>query len=175
MAKTLSESAAADIRKTIDGVTSDPNRIPGCVMVVVGKDGKPIFQHASGTRGVETKDPMTLDTIFSIFSCTKMIGGVAAMQLVEQGKLSLDDADMLEKILPELKDMKILKSVDENGKAELVEKKNRITLRMLLSHTCLSSAPYHGVSCADLFNSWVRVWFCVQIKLLFYCGSNKMI
>lgn len=56
------------------------------------------------------------------------------MQLVEQGKLSLDDADLTEKICPELKDVKIIKK-DESGKITLVEKKNRITLRMLLSHT----------------------------------------
>ena len=142
MPKTLSDSAAADLRQSIDKVTADSNKIPGCVVVIVGKDGKPIFEHASGMRGVETKDPMTLDTVFSIFSCTKMIGGIAVMQLVEQGKLSLDDADSLEKILPELKDVKILKGVDEKGRPELVEKKKRITLRMLLTHTCLPRILY---------------------------------
>ena len=135
MAKTLSESAAANIRKTIDGVTADKKGIPGCVAVVVGKDGKTIFSHASGNKGSETQDPMTLDTIFWIASCTKMIGGIAVMQLVEQGKLALDDADLVEKICPELKDVKILKDVDAKGKPTFVEKKNRITLKMLLTHT----------------------------------------
>jgi CubicO group peptidase (beta-lactamase class C family) len=78
---------------------------------------------------------MTLDNIFWIASCTKMIGGIAAMQLVEQGKLTLDDADLAEKLAPELKRAKILKGFGEDGKPILVEKKNRITLRMLLSHT----------------------------------------
>lgn len=59
-----------------------------------------------------------------------MIGGIVCMQLVEQGKLSLDDADLAEKLCPELKEVKILKG------GKLVEKKNRITLRHLLSHTC---------------------------------------
>ena len=57
------------------------------------------------------------------------------MQLVEQGKLALDDADLVEKVAPELRDMKILKGFDAQDKPILVEKKNRITLRMLLSHT----------------------------------------
>ena len=57
------------------------------------------------------------------------------MQLVEQGKLALDDGDMIESICPELKDVKILKGIDKDGKAELVEKTKKITLRMLLSHT----------------------------------------
>lgn len=52
------------------------------------------------------------------------------MQLVEQGKLSLDDADLAGKLCPELKEVKILKG------GKLVAKKNRITLRHLLSHTC---------------------------------------
>ena len=64
MAQTLSESAAEGIRKTIDGVTADKKKIPGCVAVVVGKDGNTLFSHASGTRGADTKEPMSLDTIF---------------------------------------------------------------------------------------------------------------
>ena len=135
MAVSLSESAIASIAKSIDDVTSDPHKIPGAVLIVVGKDGKPIFAHASGKRGIDTEEPMTLDTTFWIASCTKMIGAIAAMQLVEQGKLALDDADMVEKMLPELRDVKILKSISADGKPELVEKKNRITLRMLLTHT----------------------------------------
>lgn len=57
------------------------------------------------------------------------------MQLVEQGKIALDDADAVEKISPELRDVKILKGFDGDDKSILVEKKNRITLRHLLSHT----------------------------------------
>jgi CubicO group peptidase (beta-lactamase class C family) len=139
MAKALSESAAANIRKNIDGVTADKKGIPGCVAVVVGKDGKTIFSHASGNKGSETQDPMTLDTVFWIASCTKMIGGIAVMQLVEQGKLALDDADLVEKICPELKDVRILQDVDAKGKPTFVEKKNRITLKMLLTHTGMTS------------------------------------
>ncbi len=135
MADLFSSSASDGIRKMMDETTSDPNRIPGCVAVVVDKSGKTLFQHASGTRGADTKEPMTLNSVFWIASCTKMIGGIAAMQLVEQGRLALDDADLLEKHCPELKHVKIIKGMDKNGKAETVEKKNRITLRMLLSHT----------------------------------------
>lgn len=141
MAKVLTESAAANIRKTIDGVTADKKGIPGCVAVVVGKDGKTLFSHASGNKGSETQDPMTLDTVFWIASCTKMIGGIAVMQLVEQGKLALDDPDLVEKICPELKDVKILQDVDAKGKPTFVEKKNRITLKMLLTHTGMTSKP----------------------------------
>ncbi|KAI4129688.1 MAG: hypothetical protein LQ347_003670 [Umbilicaria vellea] len=136
MAHSLSESAANGIRQTMDGVTADKKKIPGCVAVVVGKDGKTLFSHASGTRGADTKEPMSLDTIFWIASCTKMICGIACMQLWEEGKITdLDDADLVEKVCPELKSVKILKGVDPSGKPEFVEKKNRITLRQLLTHT----------------------------------------
>ncbi|GAB7356931.1 hypothetical protein MBLNU459_g7777t2 [Dothideomycetes sp. NU459] len=73
---------------------------------------------------------MTLDNIFWIASCTKMLVGVACMQLVEQGKLALDDAAQVEKLAPELKTVRVL---ERNG--TLIDKKNGITLRMLLTHT----------------------------------------
>jgi len=135
MAQTLSESTTASIRKTIDEATSDKSKIPGFVAAIVGRDGKTIFSHASGTKGCDSKEPMTLDTVFWIASCTKMIGGIAAMQLCEQGKLWLDDADLVEKVAPELKDVRILNGLDEKSKPEYVDKTKRITLRMLLTHT----------------------------------------
>jgi len=73
---------------------------------------------------------MTLDSIFWIASCTKMLVGIACMQLVEKGALSLDDSAQVERLCPELKQVKVLQ---EDG--TLVEKKRGITLRMLLSHT----------------------------------------
>ncbi|KAG9384028.1 Beta-lactamase family protein [Pyrenophora tritici-repentis] len=59
-----------------------------------------------------------------------MIAGLACMQLVEQGKLHLDDGDETERLVPELKDVKVLQ---KDG--SLVEKNKKITLRMLLTHT----------------------------------------
>ena len=135
MAQTLSDSITADIRKTIDEATKDKSKIPGFVTAIVGRDGKPLLTHASGTKGCDSSEPVTLDTVFWIASCTKMIGGIAVMQLCEQGKLSLDDADIVEKLAPELKSVRILKSVDRNSRAQYVDKTKRITLRMLLTHT----------------------------------------
>jgi CubicO group peptidase (beta-lactamase class C family) len=120
----------------IDAATSSPTtKIPGFVFVAVNKTGQEIISHASGHRGAETSEPMTLDSVFWIASCTKMVAGIACMQLVEQGKLSLDDAASVEEIAPELKRAKILKGFDENNKPILEDKKTGITLRMLLTHT----------------------------------------
>jgi CubicO group peptidase (beta-lactamase class C family) len=73
---------------------------------------------------------MTQDNIYWIASCTKMIVGIACMQLVEKGILALDDSNQLESLCPELKNVKVLQ---DDG--TLVEKKRGITLRMLLNHT----------------------------------------
>jgi CubicO group peptidase (beta-lactamase class C family) len=54
---------------------------------------------------------------------------MACMQACEQGKLSLDDAEQVKKLCPELKDVKVLK---DDGTLE--DRKTDITLRMLLSH-----------------------------------------
>ncbi|PKX97003.1 serine hydrolase domain-containing protein [Aspergillus novofumigatus IBT 16806] len=127
----LSHQAVTALKERVDTACADQEKgIPGAVVVVVGKDGKEHFAHASGKRGYGSEEPMTLDSIFWIASCTKMITGIACMQLVEQGVLNLDDADQVEKICPELKEVKVLQ---DDG--SLVEKRRGITLRMLLNHT----------------------------------------
>lgn len=62
------------------------------------------------------------------------------MQLVEQGKLSLDDVQQVEKIAPELRDVKALEGDLKSG-FKLVDKDRGITLRMLLNHTGISPPP----------------------------------
>lgn len=132
---TISKEAQAEIAKSIDKVTADEHNLPGAVAVSVNKNGEVIFAHASGKRGLGSEEPMTLDSTFWIASCTKMICAVAVMQLVEAGRLSLDDANQLEQLLPELRKVNILTDVSKTGAASYREKKTKITLRMLLSHT----------------------------------------
>ncbi|KAI4133525.1 MAG: hypothetical protein LQ341_006155 [Variospora aurantia] len=144
MAALLKQSTASSICNAIDKITAERNRIPGCVFAVVNKDGRTLFEHTSGKRGADMEEPMTLDSIFWIASCTKMICGVAAMQLCEQGKLSLDDPDKVNEGGPELKTIRILRQVDEHGKPELVDKTNRITLKMLLTHTVQVDVDWAG-------------------------------
>ncbi|KAL1961722.1 hypothetical protein VTN77DRAFT_1122 [Rasamsonia byssochlamydoides] len=127
----LSAETINTLRGKVDAACADhESGIPGTVFVVVGRDGREKFAHAGGKRGYGSSEPMTLDSIFSIASCTKMITGIACMQLVEQGLLALDDASQVERLAPELKETKVLQP-----DGTLVEKKRGITLRMLLSHT----------------------------------------
>lgn len=131
----LSEETLRNLAKTVEDACADPKSdIPGASVVVVGKDGKEMFAHAAGRRGVSSSDPMTLDSVFWIASCTKMIAGIACMQLVEQGKLHLDDGDETERLIPEFEDLQVLQ---KDGK--LVPKNKKITLRMLLTHTGTST------------------------------------
>lgn len=97
---TITAEAVPKLKSQIDALTSDPTGAPGVVFAAVNKQGEPIFEHASGTVGVGKNEPMTMDTVFWIASCTKMITGIACMQLVEQGKLALDDSDLVEKLAP---------------------------------------------------------------------------
>jgi|TARA_R110002003_G_scaffold135_7_gene12562 CubicO group peptidase (beta-lactamase class C family) len=127
----LPDQVIQNLKKTVNDACADPRSdIPGTSVVVVGKDGKELFAHSAGKRGLNSSEDMTLDNTFWIASCTKMIAGIAVMQLVEQGKLHLDDGDEIEKLIPEFKDLKVLQ---KDGK--LVEKNKKITLRMLLTHT----------------------------------------
>jgi len=127
----FSSTVIDSLRQTVDAACADQKSgIPGTTVVVVGRDGKNIFTYCSGKRGVVTDEPMTQDSIYWIASCTKMIVGIACMQLVEKGTLALDDSKQLESLCPELQQVKVLQ---DDG--TLVEKKRGITLRMLLSHT----------------------------------------
>lgn len=127
----FSAQTLSQLSEVTDAACADESAgIPGAVIVVVGKDGQELFSHAAGKRGTGSEEPMTLDSVFWIASCTKMIVGVAVMQLVEKGVLRLDDSRQVESLCPELKDIQVLL---EDG--TLVPKEEGITLRMLLSHT----------------------------------------
>ncbi|OGE51217.1 hypothetical protein PENARI_c014G10445 [Penicillium arizonense] len=127
----LPKTTIEALKGVVNSSCSDPeNGLPGAAVAVVGKDGKLMFLHTAGQEGHGRSEPLGPDSVFWIASCTKLITGIACMQLVEQGRLSLDSVNEIEQICPELKDVKVLK---ENG--ILVDKERGITLRMLLSHT----------------------------------------
>jgi CubicO group peptidase (beta-lactamase class C family) len=139
----ISAEAVSALKDRVDATTNKPNGAAGLVYVAVDRDGDFIFEHASGKRGLGSEQPMTLDTVFWIASCTKMITGIAVMQMVEQGKLALDDVEQVERLAPELKAVKVLEE-SADGKLSLVDKKQGITLRMLLTHTGMQNSPYHS-------------------------------
>ena len=76
---------------------------------------------------------MTADSVFWIASMTKAITTAAGMQLVEQGKLSLDEP--IGKLLPDLASPQVLEGFDAKGEPKLRAAKKPITLRHLMTHT----------------------------------------
>jgi len=76
---------------------------------------------------------MTTDTVGFIASCTKLVTAIAILQLVEKGQTSLDDPEVVAKILPEIAALKILEGTAPNFTYRSPTKK--ITLRMLLDHS----------------------------------------
>jgi CubicO group peptidase (beta-lactamase class C family) len=106
----------------------DKKEMAGAV-VAVARKGKVVMFEALGESEVGSGKPMKTDAIFRIFSMTKPITTVAAMILVEEGKVGLDDP--VSKYLPEFKDRRV-----HTGKGdETVEAKREITIRDLMRHT----------------------------------------
>ncbi|GKZ23484.1 hypothetical protein AbraIFM66951_008518 [Aspergillus brasiliensis] len=124
-------AARAEIDSRTDGVSP---QIPGLVYCAVDRTGNTIFSHASGKKSLDGDSSMTMDTIFWLASCTKLITSIACMQLVERGTLELDNSVQLELLAPELRNVQVLECTAD-GKFHLVPKQRSITLRMLLNHT----------------------------------------
>jgi len=92
-----------------------------------------LYQGAFGTRSAAGGAAMTIDTVFRIASMTKAMTSVAAMQLVEQGKLKLEDP--VPAIDPALASPQMLDGFDSAGTPILRPAKRPITLHHLLTHT----------------------------------------
>src|SRR4051812_38016009 len=109
--------------------------IPGAILLIQ-QHGKPVYFESFGVRDPETGQPMTTDSIFQIYSMSKAVTSVAAMMLVEDGKLALDDP--VSKYIHAFADAKVgVDLSDEAGKypLKLEPLKRPITIRDLLRHT----------------------------------------
>jgi methyl acetate hydrolase len=111
---------------------TDAKEIPG-VVAIAANSKETIYQGAFGKRDLSKDDAMTLDSVFWIASMTKAITTAGAMQLVEQGKLSLEAP--IGKLLPDLASPQVLEGFDAKGEPKLRPAKNPITLRHLMTHT----------------------------------------
>lgn len=138
----------SDTQKTVqarlDQATNEKDPVAGCTFGAVDRTGKIIALAASGLEDLsDSSRPAKTDSVYAIYSCTKMIAGIACMQLVEQvslsrrvherrtdllrqGILKLDDPEQVAEHLPEVANAKL---VDGSSPKE------KITLRMLLTHT----------------------------------------
>jgi CubicO group peptidase (beta-lactamase class C family) len=112
--------------------------LPALVAIAINTKGEKII-YTHGPAVWKEDAPVTPDHIFRIYSMTKLLTSIAALQLVEKEVIGLDDD--LSELMPEMDSIPILK----NG--ELIEPKNKITLRHLLTHT--SGFGYMGATVSN--------------------------
>jgi CubicO group peptidase (beta-lactamase class C family) len=123
--------------------------VPGIVAIVVDRE-KVLYHEAFGTMNAARRVPMAKDTIFRIASMTKAVTSIGVMQLVEQGKLGLDD--QVSRYIPSLARKPVLSDVDVSaGTYQTTPATKEITIRQLLTHT--SGIGYswsdHGLAIAQ--------------------------
>ena len=129
------QGSAMPAQKKIDPVlkqAADAKDVPG-VVAMAATDKGVLYEGAVGPRALDGGPGMTLDTVFRIASMTKAIASVAAMQLVEQGKLKLEEP--VPNITPALGSPQVLEGFDASGAPKLRPAARPITLRHLLTHT----------------------------------------
>jgi CubicO group peptidase (beta-lactamase class C family) len=112
--------------------------IPG-VVAMAANEASVVYQGAFGARNMSAATPMSTDTIFRVASMVKLLTSVAALQLVERGKLKLDEPAA--NIDPTLASPQVLAGFDAKGVPQLRPAQKPITLRNLLTHTSGFSYP----------------------------------
>ncbi len=118
---------------------------------LIAKDGKIVDWKSYGYRDLETRDPMEENDIFRIFSMTKVMVSVAALQLYEQGVFQLTDP--VSKFIPEIGSMKVYVSGTDDQMV-LEEQEIKITIKHLLTNT--SGLPYEFTAGDALYDIYSR-------------------
>ena len=126
----LKEAADDVLREAVAG-NGSPG-VPGVIAMATDRNGN-VYEGAAGKRSLAGSEPMTLDTVVGIWSCTKAITGVALMQLVEEGKIALDDA--AKKYVADIAEIAMLDGFDASGEPVLRPPKSDVTVGQLMLHT----------------------------------------
>ena len=122
--------AAADT--VLNDVVSRAGGVPGVVAMVTNRDGE-VYTGSGGQRVLGGEAAMSPDSVMLLASCTKAVTGVAVMQLVEEGAISLKDA--AKDYVPEIADIQVLEGLSDSGEAKLRPPKSDVTVEQLLLHT----------------------------------------
>ena len=123
------------LRDSVDGILESAvsrGDVPGVAAAATTADGT-VYEGGFGERAVGGGVMMSPDTVGWIASMTKAITGVAAMQLVEQGRLELDGPASA--VIPYLGEVGVLEGFDDDGQPKTRPPKQPVTLRHLLTHT----------------------------------------
>jgi CubicO group peptidase (beta-lactamase class C family) len=115
--------------------------------VLIQQHGKPVYHETFGVQDVVSKAPITDKTIFRLSSLTKAITSVVAMELIQDGKIKLDDP--VSKYIPSFANMKVgveKKAEDGTKTLELVPLTRPITILDLMRHTSGITYGFYGDS-----------------------------
>jgi CubicO group peptidase (beta-lactamase class C family) len=147
-------------------------KIPGA-MLLIKQHGRQVYFKTFGVSDTDTGRPMTPDTIFALHSMTKTITSFAAMMLVDQGKLKLDDP--VSKYIASFARMKVgVEQTDDSGRMglELVPTNRPLTIEDLLLHTSGITYGFYGkglvkAAYADIyFGDFDNAQFAERIAML---------
>ncbi|QNF34181.1 beta-lactamase family protein [Adhaeribacter swui] len=117
------------------------NYVPGAI-AFIARDGKIVYQKATGVNDLDKKTPLSPDAIMRIASQTKALTSLGVMLLFEEGKFLLDDP--ASKYIPTFKNPKVLEKFNEKDSTyTAVPAKREVTIRHLLTHT--SGIGYAGI------------------------------
>ncbi|GAA5934135.1 hypothetical protein JCM3775_002883 [Rhodotorula graminis] len=138
-------STAASLDQHLREATVNPYRqVPRAILLAATSDDPALYKGHAGWARLPTNEvspsdlahqgsPIEEDSRFELFSCTKLCGTIACLQLVEQGKVDLDGEARL--YVPEIADLKVLKGFDDAGEPEFEEQERPVTVQQLLTHT----------------------------------------
>ena len=159
----------------------DENSVKNCHFIYLKKNGEDFETNSIsfGKSHWSNDDDLNGDHIFRLMSMSKPITAIAAMQLVERGKLNLDSP--AEEVLPELENIPVL-----NADNKLVKQSKSITLRHLMSHTSgfaynslmmITSKKFRNLSTFMKLNLFIRgivtyIYPFSKGPRLFEAGSN---
>ena len=138
-ASAQNNAAGAAIDASLRGAVERKD-VPGVVALVTDRE-RVLYRGAFGVADVWTERPLAADALFRIASMTKPVTSVALMQLVEQGKIGLDDP--ASKYLPELAELKVIESFDaRTGDYKVRPAAKAPTVRNFLTHTSGLAYPF---------------------------------
>ena len=141
----MSDKTKTALDAVLDYTVNRAGGAPGVVAMATDRKAN-FYEGAVGKRELGKDQPMTLDSVLAIFSTTKALTGTAIMQLVEEGKISLNDA--AKKYVPEIAELQVLDGFDAAGQPKTRAPKRDITVNDLMLH--ISGLCYEFFSHDDL-------------------------
>ena len=122
-------------------------RVTGGIQVLVARYGKVVLYENLGHANAESRQPVTDETLFRVFSMTKPVVGAAMMMLYEEGRFSMTDP--LSMHAPEFANLKVFAGTDDNGQLILEAPEREPTIHDLMLHTAGFTYGIFGDTAVD--------------------------